>query len=78
MKLTDVPGHTAPAGDPEIFTAGVNCGLMATAIGFELASGMVAQTALDVRTTETTSPLFKELLVKFGELDPAFIPFTFH
>ena len=38
----------------------------------------VKHAALEVRTQVTTSPLFKPLVMKVGELVPVLIPFTFH
>jgi len=38
----------------------------------------VAQAALDVMITVTWSLLLREFVIKFGELVPAFTPFTCH
>ena len=43
-----------------------------------VALGAVMHDALEVITTLTTSPLFKLLEVRLGELVPTFTPFTCH
>jgi hypothetical protein len=48
------------------------------AMALEVAVEVVVQLALEVMITVTWSPLESELLVKVGELVPAFTPFTCH
>jgi len=48
------------------------------AIAFEVAVEIVVQLAFEVMITVTWSPLASELLIKVGELVPAFDPFTCH
>ena len=60
------PGVTGVAGETVIWTA-----LLVAVVG-------EAQTAFDVITTVTLSPLFRVVLVKVGLFVPTSIPFTFH
>jgi hypothetical protein len=48
------------------------------AMALEVAVDVVVQLAFEVIITVTWSPLASELLVKVGELVPAFDPFTCH
>ncbi len=61
-----------------MLTAGVTG--LATFITTELdiTVTVVAQAALEVSTTETTSPFVREALEYVGVLTPTFVPFSFH
>jgi len=52
--------------------------LVVMVMALEVAVGVVTQLAFEVMITVTWSPLASELLVKVGELVPAFDPFTCH
>jgi hypothetical protein len=52
--------------------------LVVMVMALEVAVGVVTQLAFEVMITVTWSPLASELLVKVGELVPAFDPFICH
>ena len=61
----------------EMETAGVTV-FVVMAMALEVAVDVVVQLAFEVIITVTWSPLASELLVKVGELVPAFDPFICH
>ena len=79
MKVTVVPVQMILSTSSEtIEIPGVTVGLTVIEIPEELTVDGTAHEALDVRLQLTTSPLFKEEVVKLVELVPAFTPFTCH
>jgi hypothetical protein len=79
VKVTLVPAHIAPEGDAVMLTEGVTEAATLTVVPAEVAVVGDTQVALEVKTTVTTSPLFKVELVKVEAVAPAtFTPLTCH
>ena len=77
VKVTEEP-EQIEADEAAIVTAGVADVLSVIVIALLVAVGVVAQPELLVKTTVTTSLLFKEEDVNVLLLVPALVPFTFH
>ncbi len=76
VNVTDAP-EQIEVDEALIDTAGVT-ELEVIVIALLIAVVGTAQAALDVMITFTWSLLLRELVIKFGELVPAFTPFTCH
>ena len=76
VKVTDVPEQMEvelPAIDTEGITE-----LVVMVMTFDVAIDVVVQLAFDVIITVTWFPFVSVLVVRLGELVPAFTPFTCH
>ncbi len=76
VNVTDAP-EQIEVDDALIDTDGVT-ELEVIVIALLIAVVGTAQAALDIMITVTRSLLLRELEIKFGELVPAFTPFTCH
>jgi hypothetical protein len=66
-------------GEKFIVTEGVTMVFITdNVIVFELTVVTVAQAALEVSVTDTTSPFANELVTKLAAFEPVLMPFTFH
>lgn len=77
VKVIELPAQILEPVD-EILTEAETFVETVMVIELDVAGEPAAQTALEVITTLTTSPLFKRDEVNVTELLPAFVPFTFH
>jgi hypothetical protein len=78
VNVTEVPAQIAPTGKAVMVTLGVTEGVIDTGIGLDVA-GLPVEHAMDeVITTVTTSLFASADDVKFAELVPTFVEFTFH
>ena len=77
VNTTDDPAQIDVV-DAAIVTAGVTVGVRDTVIELLNAVFDTAQEALEVNSTETTSPLESVELVNEEVFPPVFMPFTFH
>ena len=77
VKVTNPPGQIDVV-DAAITTEGTGAGVTVIVIPALVAVVGVAQIALDVNTTVTTSLLFSVEVVKVGLFVPALVPFTRH
>lgn len=77
VKVTELPEQIADPVDVILTDAGT-IGETVTVIKLDVAGEPVAQIALDVIITLTTSPLFKREEVNVMELLPTINPFTCH
>ena len=78
VNVTGVPEQTGPAGTATILTAGVSAGLTTIVTVLDVAVAGEGQTALEVITTVTISPLVNEDELKVEAFAPVFTPFTTH
>lgn len=78
VKITLSLAQMGPTGLTEIETVGADGGVTVTAIGAEVAVGVVTHVSEEVRITVTTSPLLRVVVEKVLELVPAFAPLTCH
>jgi hypothetical protein len=77
VKFTVCPAQIVWVG-VVILTAGVTLGLTVIDTGFALTVAGVTQFALEVRITDTASPLLSVLLVNTGEFVPTGFPLSIH
>ncbi len=63
MKVTEVPTHTAPAGEAAMLTLTGTPGFTTIEMAFDVAGFPEAQVMFEVSEQVTISPLFRELLV---------------
>lgn len=72
-----MPGQIGPVGKAEIVTEGMGAGVTEMIIELEVAVAGTAQLALEVIITLTTSPLFRDVVLKVAPV-PVLDPFTCH
>jgi hypothetical protein len=77
VNVTEVPGQIV-AEDAAIETDGTRTGLTTIVIPVLVPVMGLAQTALEVRITVTTSLLFSVVELKVGLFVPKLVPFTCH
>lgn len=78
LKFTVVPGQMVVVWSAAMETEGVNTGFTTMVIGRLVAATGEAQSAFEVISTVTKSPLFRLLEEKEELFVPTFDPFTFH